>query len=371
MQSIRRIKYFIICVFRRMLRGIYKIFKVLPLILLFVSFMVVLGLIGCFIWDSNLVCENVLAIGGFKISLDILDVLLGNISLFAAAIAIIIEIKKPKMRIYFINEHGGLLYPKKGEVPVGIDEAENIGYQICSPSSWRMYLVNSGRCAAENIKIKMSIDGVLFDHTLVNEGYDLERFWYGCGVFETISFETGELVRQGERIEIPPIPFEYSCLEDKRIKCKGYTYLRILIYCNNREAVRLKYKLKIEPYDLGGMYNYEEKRSAINKEEQAIKTFESTYVDWYHATHNAIDINEYNYYKVIDPYVTEKYQKVDECKAIYNYYLERDIDKMVFWARVYYKAFDLDGTHIEDIIQTNLMKQQIIPNKKKQGKYYL
>jgi hypothetical protein len=51
--------------------------------------------------------------------------------------------------------------------------------------------------------------------------------------------------------------------------------------------------------------------------------------------------------------------------------LERDIDKMIFWARVYYKAFDLDGTHIEDIIQTNLMKQQIIPNKKQQGKYYL
>lgn len=371
MHSIRRIKCFVIRIFRKILGGIFKRFKVLPIILLFVSFMIVLGLIGCFIWDSNLVSENVLVIGGFKISLDILDVLLGNISLFAAAIAIIIEIKKPKMKIYFINEHRELLNPKKGEVPVGIDKAENIGYQTCIPSSWRMYLVNSGRCAAENIKIKMSIDGVLFDNALINEGYDLERFWYGCGVFETISFETSELVRQGERIEIPPIPFEYSCLEDKRIKCKGYTYLRILIYCNNREAVNLKYKLKIEPYDSVGGYDYEEKRFAIDNEKKEIETFESSYVNWYRVTYNAIDIDKYNYYKVIDPYIAEKYQEVDICKAIYNYYLERDVDKMIFWARVYYKAFDLDGAHIEDIIQTNLMKQQIIPNKKQQGKYYL
>ena len=291
----------------------------------------------------------------FYYKINFISVVVTSISLCAASLAIIISIRKPKFRIRFVNNHGSELKKvgNKNYVTIGMDKDGNIGYQACIPSDWNMFLYNYGHNVAENIRVKMWFDNIYFDSSLAEKGYDLDNFMYGCGIFIQLSFDLAKVLRQDEKIEIPRIPFEYSSADSDVLKERGYTTLYVQIYCNNQEATFLKYRIEIEEYDLGE-YHYHP--SGQNDD---IKKWERWFVEEYISNKQLKDVTEYNYYKEIEPYFYEKYKDTQLYKKIYDYYYTRDIDKMLFWGRMYYRAQGENIKNIEAILQTELLKLQM------------
>lgn len=367
----RNIRYRVLTIVRKIWNYMYGFLKKIPLLLIFSVSIVVMLLIIYFLFVGDVNADGEIVIYKFAVNISLLDILLSNISLLAAVLAIVIELKKPKLKIWFLDGHGSVMSDKKGQVPIGIDEDGFIGYQLCVPSDWNMYLVNVGQRTAENIRVRVSIDGILFDHSLAEKGYDLDNFVYGSGVFKNIYFDLIGLLRQGEKIEIPKIPFEYCELESDNFKEWKYTYLRISLYCNNQDPIHLKYKLTIEPYDLMGKYDYGKKREAQYLENSHIENWVKEYVDWYKEKYSETTVDIYNYFTQINPYVVKKYKKIEQSKEIFEYYLLKDSDKMIFWGRIYYLAKGMKPRDIEAVLQTQLLKEQIKGDKTKVGKYYI
>lgn len=296
--------------------------------------------------------ENVLAQVQYKVNF--IGVLVTSISLVAASLAIIISVQRPKFKVMFINNHGSELKENDDMNPIvlGMDSHGNVGYQGCVPSDWNMFLYNYGDSVAENVKITLWLDNIYFDFSLAEKGYELKNFVYGCGVFERLSFDLTEVLRQGERIEIPKIPFESTEVDGDILKNKGYTTLYIQIYCNNKEATLLKYRIRVNKYDLGE-YDY-----ASNEQNDEIQTLIREFLDEYISKEEVQDVNEYNYDNKLNPYHVEKYMDVQNCKKLLDYY-KSDLDKMIFWGRMYYRASGERKSDIEAILQTEILRLQV------------
>ena len=292
----------------------------------------------------------------FQYKTDFIGSLVTSISLCAASLAIIVSIRKPKYCIKFINDHGFELKSKKknNSLTLGLDENGNLGYQSCIPSDWNMFLYNIGSNVAENIRIKLWIDNVYFDHSLEKKGYDLDNFVYGCGVFERISFDLTNALRQGEKTQIPKIPFHYSCVDADIIKKRGYTTLHIQIYCNNQKSTLFKFRIAVEEYDLG---NYDYSRQS---EETEINSLLREFIGRNWKSDEGVEINEYNYHCLIEPYSREVKVDVQLCKRFYSYYCTKNLDKMVFWGRIYYRALGEKKETIESILQTEILRLSAI-----------
>jgi len=335
------------------IKGISKM--QLPMIILFT--MLVIVLIAICIYNPYFAAIGEERILAFSQKLELFGVLLTAVSLFAAAITILIAIQKPKLKIYFYNDHGSALVDKEGEIELGIDKDGNIGYQACVPTKWNMNLINVGNKTAEKIKIKINFDNIYFDRSLVEKGYGLERFQYGCGIFDVISFEVTNLLRQGEQVVLPDLPFYKTECDSDELRKRGYTYLRIKIFSGNHEPISLKYKVMIRDYDLDS-FKYIENSNEFNHELE----FKSNFYNWYINAHNITeDSNElyYYYYREIDPYQIKQYTNVEESKALYQYYEDKDVEKMLFWGRIYYRAFGMELRDIEALLQTELMKLSV------------
>lgn len=199
--------------------------------------------------------------------------------------------------------------------------------------------------------------------SLAEKGYDLEKFEYGCGIFDVISFEVVNLLRQGEQIVIPDLPFDRSVCDSDELRKRGYTYLRIKIFSGNHEPILLKYKIMIRNYDLDS-FGY----GALNEDNVDEYTFKRNFYDWYidnyHITEELNEIYDW-YYKKIDPYQIQQYTNIEESKYLYWLYKEKDIEKMLFWGRIYYRAVGMELESIEMLLQTEMMKVSV---KKTMGK---
>ena len=318
------------------------------------------GVIALFVLCFFIICdenmrnmgENILA--QFQYKINFISVLITSISLVAASLAIIISVQKPKFRVRFINNHGSELKENDDINPIvlGMDNHGNVGYQSCVPSDWDMFLYNYGDSVAENVKITLWFDNIYFDFSLAESGYELKNFVYGCGIFERLSYDLTEILRQGERIEIPRIPFESTEVDGDILKNKGYTTLYIQIYCNNKEATLLKYHVRIDEYDLG-VYDY-----TSDKQNDEIEALISEFIDAHISKEGFQDVNKYNYDNKINPYYVEKCLDVQKCKKLYDYY-KYDIDKMIFWGRMYYRASGEKKCDIETILQTEILRLNV------------
>lgn len=343
------------------IKGVNKI--QLPMIILFTILVLILIFLCIFNPDWATVGEK--RILAFYYKLELFGVLLTAVSLIAAAITILIAIQKPKLKIHFYNDHGSALIPKKKEIELGIDKSGNIGYQACVPTKWNMNLINIGRKTAEKVKIKISFDNIYFDGSLTEKGYDLERFQYGCGVFDVISFEVINLLRQGEQVVLPDLPFYKTECDSEELRRLGYTYLRIKIFSGNHEPISLKYKVMIGDYDLDS-FGYMETSKEINSEFE----FKNNFYNWYIDNHNITeDSNElyYYYYREINPYQIKPYANVVESKVLYQYYEDKDVEKMLFWGRIYYRAIGMELQDIEAMLQTEMMKLSVKKTIEKNG----
>lgn len=318
------------------------------------------GLVALFLLCFFILCdENTRKIGEnvlqqFQYKINFIGVVITAVSLVAASLAIIISVQKPKFKVKFINNHGTELKENddKNAIILGMDCYGNVGYQACVPSDWNMFLYNYGDTVAENVKITIWLDGIYFDFSLAEKGYELKNFVYGCGVFEQLSFDLTEVLRQGEKIKIPKIPFESTEVDGDTLKNTGYTTLYIQIYCNNKEATLLKYRIGITEYDLGE-YNY-----IPNEEKEGIQKLIREFVDEYISKEEFQDVNEYNYENKINPYHIEKHMDVQNCKKLFDYY-KSDLDKMIFWGRMYYRASGERKGDIEAILQTEILRLQV------------
>lgn len=333
----------------------------LPMIILF-TMLVLIAIVLC-IFNPHLAVFGEERVIAFYYKLELFGVLLTAVSLIAATITILLAIQKPKLKIYFYNEHGSSLIAQKDEVELGIDKDGNVGYQGCVPTKWNMNLINTGHKTAEKVKIKISFDNIYFDMSLAEKGYDLEKFEYGCGIFDVISFEVVNLLRQGEQIVIPDLPFDRSVCDSDELRKRGYTYLRIKIFSGNHEPILLKYKIMIRNYDLDS-FGY----AALNEDNVDEYTFKRNFYDWYidnyHITEELNEIYDW-YYKKIDPYQIQQYTNIEESKYLYWLYKEKDIEKMLFWGRIYYRAVGMELESIEMLLQTEMMKVSV---KKTMGK---
>ncbi len=291
----------------------------------------------------------------FQYKIDFIGNLITSISLCAASLAIIVSIQKPKFKIKFINDHGFVLKSKKRKnlVTIGIDKNGNLGYQACVSNDWNMFLYNYGNNVAENIRLKMWMSNVYFDYALAERGYDLDDFMYGCGVFEKISYDLTNVLRQGEKIQMQRIPFHYSCADSEILRERGYTILYIQIYCNNQKATLLKYRVEVEEYDLED-YKYSEKTEEVD-----INNLLRDFIREHWQNDSELIVNEYNYYYTINPYSLEKNGDIQSCKKLYEYYWSKDLDKMVFWGRMYYRALGEKKKNIEAILQTEILKLSV------------
>ena len=330
---------------------IIKIFTMmqLPVIVLFT--LIVIGSIVVFMMFPQWASIGEMRIQPIINKLELFGVLLTAVSLLAAAITIILAIQKPKLRVVFYSDHGTPLDCHKGEVELGIDKDGKIGYQGCVPTKWNMNLVNVGRKTAEKVKIKFSFDDIYFDMKLVEEGYDLEGFMYGCGIFSSLSFEVTSLLRQGEQIE-------------ESLREKGYTYLKIYIYSGNHEPTVMKYKVVIKDYDLPS-YNY----SSREDDSMLYWEYRRNFWNWYRSNHGDLDDSiELHGCEKLEPYCMLVYPNVEESKYLYRYYKDKEINEMLFWGRIYYRATGMQLQEIEAILQTELLKISACEIKKKEGK---
>jgi len=277
------------------------------------------------------------------------------ISLCAAAVGIIISLQKPKFKLAFITEHGYSL--KEKERQFGVDGNNRIGYQACVPSCWKMLLYNIGDKVAENVKVKIDIDYITFENVNMHSGYVLEDFVYACGVFETLSLDLIDIIRQGECVEIPRIPFEYACVEVPHLKEKEFTYMHLRIYSNNQSPIYLKYRIKLEDYDLGE-YDYHEAENEFKKK-QSIEAVMGEVLDSLSKYTNCESLNIHNYIDLLEPYVLKrKYLKEFELRSIYKFYCQtNEIDKMIFWGRMYYRSIGMKKHDIEAVIQTEIIRK--------------
>lgn len=343
---------------------IIKIFSMmqLPVIVLFT--LIVIGLIVVFLMFPQWASIGEMRIQPIINKLELFGVLLTAVSLLAAAITIILAIQKPKLRVVFYSDHGTPLDCRKGEVELGIDKDGKIGYQGCVPTKWNMNLINVGRKTAEKVKIKFSFDDIYFDMKLVEEGYDLEGFMYGCGIFSSLSFEVTSLLRQGEQIVIPDLPFYLSSCDEESLREKGYTYLKIYIYSGNHEPTVMKYKVAIKDYDLPS-YNY----SSGEDDSMLYWEYRRNFWNWYRSNNGDLDDSvEQHCCEKLEPYCMPVYPNVEESKYLYRYYKDKEINEMLFWGRIYYRATGMQLQEIEAILQTELLKISACEIKKKEGK---
>lgn len=304
--------------------------------------------------DTRVMWEDILSQIEHKMNL--IGQIITIISLCAAAVGIIISIQKPKFKLAFITEHGYGL--KEKERQFGVDGNNRIGYQSCVPSDWKMLLYNVGDKVAENVKVKIRIDYITFGNVDKNSGYMLEDFVYACGVFETLSLDLIDIIRQGESVEIPRIPFEYACVEVPNLKEKEFTHMHIRIYCNNQSPIYLKYRIRLEDYDVGE-YDYHSEENEFKKK-QSIKKIIHEVLDSLGEYSNGESLNIYNYTDLIDPYILKRKDiKEFELRNVYKYYSEiDDMDKMVFWGRMYYRSVGMKKCDIEAIMQTEIIRRK-------------
>lgn len=344
---------------------IAKIFSKMQLPMIIIFTIIILGLIVVFLIFPQWAYIGEVQLQAIINKLELFGVLLTAVSLLAAAITIILAIQKPKLKIVFYSDHGSAFDYRKGELELGIDKDGKIGYQACVPSKWNMNLINVGRKTAEKIKIKFSLDDIFFDRKLVEAGYDLQGFQYGCGVFSAISFEVTNLLRQGEQIVIPDLPFYLSVCESELLRKQGYTYLRIHIYSGNHEPIVMKCKVTIKDYDLKS-HNY-----SLNEEDSMqYWEYERNFWNWYIGHHDVSNESEdlyYYFYKKLDPYRMVKYPNVEESKYLYWYYKDKEVDKLLFWGRIYYRALGMQVQETEALLQTELLKISAREIKKKEG----
>lgn len=358
-------KYYIKNAFRKCLCRVAKIFKKMQLPMIILLTLIVIGLIVSFLIFPHWAHTGEERIRAFYYKLEFLGVLLTAISLIAAAITIIIALQKPKLKICFYTDHGSSLDVKKGELELGMDKDGNVGYQACVPTKWNMNLINVGSKTAEKIKIKVSLDNIYFDMSLVEQGYDLEEFQYGCGIFNVVSFEVTNLLRQGEQIVLPELPFYSSVCDSEVLRKQGYTYLKIRIYSGNHEPIVSRYKVIIRDFDLDS-FGYKK----TNEDSMRSLEYGNNFYNWYIETYNITDPSNDVYYRYpseVNPYQIDIYPQIEEGRYLYQYYKDRDIDKMLFWGRIYYRAIGLQLQEAEALLQTELLKISVEGTMKKQG----
>lgn len=287
-------------------------------------------------------------ISQFQYKMNFGGVLVSTISLLAATWAIIIALDKPKMEVYFINEHGIILTEKSKGYPLtlGMDQNGLLDYQSCVPSDWNIIIVNCGNKVAESITIKLWLDGVAFDQTLDGIDFELEKFIYGHGLFERISYSLARNLRQGESTKLPRIPFNYSVTESESLKNKGYTNLYMQIFCNNQKPTLITKRIKIEDADIGD-YNHD-----VLSEN--IPCIAIDILNEIKETNN-LTIDIYHNVESMDPYVCEIYKDTKSTKKLYDYYKKRNLEEMMFWGRMYYRALGMRPRDIEAILQNEIM----------------
>lgn len=360
-----RLRYFTKNIFLKGGRGIVKIFGKLQLPMIILLTLIVMGLIALFILFPQWAHIGEARIEAFSYKLDLMGVFLTAVSLIAAAITIIIAVQKPKLKIYFYNDHGSSLDYRKGEIELGIDKDGKIGYQGCVPTKWNMNLINVGSKTAEKIKIKVSFDNIYFDMSLAEKGYDLEGFQYGCGIFDILAFEVTSLLRQGEQVVLPDLPFYSAVCDADVLRQQGYTKLKILIYSGNHEPIVLRYKVILKDYDLDSFGYLEDNEDSMDK-----LKYRSNFYDWYISNHNEAEKKKNLYYcfsRELDPYRIEQYPNLEESRYLYEYYKSRDIEEMVFWGRIYYRTLGMQVQEVEALLQTELLKISVSETMKKRG----
>lgn len=360
-----RLLYFTKNMFLKGGRGIVKILGKLQLPMIILLTLIVMVLVVVFILFPQWAHVGEARIEAFSNKLDLMGVLLTAVSLIAAAITIIIAVQKPKLKIYFYNDHGSSLDYRKGEIELGIDKDGKIGYQGCIPTKWNMNLINVGSKTAEKIKIKVSFDNIYFDMSLAEKGYDLEGFQYGCGIFDIVAFEVTSLLRQGEQVVLPDLPFYSAVCDADVLRQQGYTKLKILIYSGNHEPIVLRYKVTIKDYDLDS-FGYSEN----NEETIDVLKYRNNFYDWYISNHNGVEERRDLYFyfpKELDPYWIEKYPNIEESRLLYQYYKSRDMEEMLFWGRIYYRAMGMKVQETEALLQTELLKISVSETREKKG----
>lgn len=108
------------------------------------------------------------------------------------------------------------------------------------------------------------------------------------------------------------IPFHYSCADIDILKERGYTTLYIQIYCNNQKSTLFKFRVDVTKFDLGS-YEYNERT-----EETEIRVLLRDFIKVHWQADNDIDVSEYNYHRLVNPYLGEKIGDAKLCKKFYG-----------------------------------------------------
>ena len=134
--------------------------------------------------------------------------------------------------------------------------------------------------------------------------------------------------------------------------------MHIRIYCNNQTPIYLKYRIRLEDYDVGE-YDYHSEENEFKKKE-SIKKIIHEVLDALCEYSKGEALNIYNYVDLINPYVLKRMDmKEFQLKTVYRYYSEiGDVDKMIFWGRIYYRSIGLKICDIEAIIQTEIIRRK-------------
>lgn len=274
----------------------------------------------------------------------IITSILTLLSIFIAFKTLQVSLRAPKLDIVFFNQHSQIMGTKNTPLPIGLNKHNEIDYQTCVPSDWSMKLVNIGNNVAKDIRVKFQIEDVMFDASLSDYGFDLYGFEYGCGVFNSFSYNLTSLLRQGESIDIPRIPFYASEFEHDLSKGNKLKMI-ITLYSGNNSMTTIKKTLSIE---------YSDSFDNSNKiETHNLKNCKDTFINWYCL--NVEKIYDLSQTDLIDPYAIPIFTETTIAKNIFEHYKNVKVNKeFLFWGRIYYRSLGLTPTEIESILNNDM-----------------
>lgn len=254
----------------------------------------------------------------------------------------------------------------ESEVPgLGIDDNNHLTFTGKYSDAWRISLCNNGNTIAEDISIRISIDGVMFFGII--EDFDVSNHMHGLGGYKYIVREYDN-IKPNETLILPVLPLEnaevtyydnlldgFNMTIDVFSKDSIMFSQNIKIHKNTTDEIEKKCKYVIDEDRLD--YDDEMFTLSMNKtifysdNDNIFMNNDFSYIDYrdYVDCESIIKENEYD---------SESYQRV------YKYYLSKlnvynNKTKMIYvrfatiYGRLYY--ISCSQTDIEDKIQNDII----------------